>query len=78
MLTYGPAEGTLALREEIARLVRSTRSIPALPEQIVITTGATQALDILARLCLSKGDQVLVEDPTHNVLREIFSYSGVK
>ncbi|ETT46613.1 MULTISPECIES: PLP-dependent aminotransferase family protein [unclassified Paenibacillus] len=76
MLTYGPAEGTLALREEIARLVRSTRSIPALPEQIVITTGATQALDILARLCLSKGDQVLVEDPTHNVLREIFSYSG--
>lgn len=76
MLTYGPAEGSLALREEIARLVRSTRSIPALPEQIVITTGATQALDILARLCLSKGDQVLVEDPTHNVLREIFSYSG--
>ncbi len=76
MLTYGPAEGSMALREEIARLVRSTRSIPALPEQIVITTGATQALDILARLCLSKGDQVLVEDPTHNVLREIFTYSG--
>ncbi|WP_410512204.1 PLP-dependent aminotransferase family protein [Paenibacillus sp. BR2-3] len=76
MLTYGPAEGSLALREEIARLVRSTRSIPALPEQIVITTGATQALDILARLCLNNGEQVLVEDPTHNVLREIFSFSG--
>ncbi|WP_150274616.1 PLP-dependent aminotransferase family protein [Paenibacillus tepidiphilus] len=76
MLTYGPAEGSFALRDEIARLVRSTRSIPALPEQIVITTGATQALDILSRLCLSKGDQVLVEDPTHHVLREIFSFSG--
>ncbi|MBY9080583.1 PLP-dependent aminotransferase family protein [Paenibacillus sp. HN-1] len=76
MLTYGPAEGSLALREEIARLVRSTRSIPALPEQIVITTGATQALDILARLCLNNGDPMLVEDPTHNVLREIFAYSG--
>lgn len=76
MLTYGPAEGSLALREEIARLVRSTRFIPALPEQIVITSGATQALDILARLCLKDGEQVIVEDPTHNVLREIFSFSG--
>jgi GntR family transcriptional regulator/MocR family aminotransferase len=76
MLSYGPAEGSLALREEIARLVRSTRSIPAVPEQIVITTGATQALDILARLCLRGGEQVLVEDPTHNVLREIFNFSG--
>ncbi|CAM4428045.1 MocR-like pyridoxine biosynthesis transcription factor PdxR [Paenibacillus tarimensis] len=77
-LTYGPAEGLLALREEIARLVRSTRSIPAVPEQIVITSGATQALDILARLCLRDGEQVLVEAPTHPVLREIFSFSGGK
>ncbi|WP_422657923.1 PLP-dependent aminotransferase family protein [Paenibacillus sp. EC2-1] len=75
-LSYGPAEGSYALREEIARLVRSTRSIPATPEQIVITTGATQALDILARLCVGDGAPVLVEDPTHDVLREIFSYSG--
>ncbi|MDQ0196483.1 MocR-like pyridoxine biosynthesis transcription factor PdxR [Paenibacillus wynnii] len=78
MLTYGPAEGTYHLREEIARLVRSTRSIPAMPEQIVITSGATQALDILARLCLHKGEQVVVEDPSHTVLREIFSFSGAE
>ncbi len=76
MLTYGSAEGSLALREEIARLVRSTRSIPASAEQIVITSGATQALDILARLCLKDGEQVIVENPTHNVLREIFRFSG--
>jgi GntR family transcriptional regulator/MocR family aminotransferase len=78
MLTYGPAEGSFSLREEIARLVLSTRSIPAVPQQIVITTGATQALDILARPCLSKCEQVLVEDPTQNVLREIFRFSGVE
>ncbi len=75
-LTYGPAEGSLALREEIARLVRSTRCIPAVPEQIVITAGATQTLDILSRLCLQEGEQVVVEDPAHTVLREIFSFSG--
>ncbi|RXZ81289.1 PLP-dependent aminotransferase family protein [Paenibacillaceae bacterium] len=78
MLTYGAAEGSWALREEIARLVRATRSIPAVPEQIVITAGATQALDILARLCLREGEQVVVEDPAHPVLREIFGFSGGK
>lgn len=77
-LGYGPVEGSLALRQEIARLVRSTRSIPVSPEQIVITSGATQALDILSRLCLSSGSKVVVEDPSHNVIREIFKFSGAE
>lgn len=75
-LGYGPAEGSLRLRREIARLLRSTRSIPVAPEQIIITSGATQALDILARLCLHEGDGVLMEDPSHPTVREIFRFSG--
>lgn len=75
-LGYGPAEGSLGLRQEIARLLRSTRSMPVVPEQIVITSGATQALDILSRIFVSKGDHVVVEDPSHNVVREIFSFAG--
>ncbi|OMD85506.1 PLP-dependent aminotransferase family protein [Paenibacillus odorifer] len=75
-LGYGPVEGSLGLRQEIARLLRSTRSMPVVPEQIVITSGATQALDILSRIFVSKGDQVIVEDPSHNVVREIFSFAG--
>lgn len=75
-LGYGPAEGSLGLRQEIARLLRSTRSMPVVPEQIVITSGATQALDILSRIFVSKGDDVIVEDPSHNVVREIFSFAG--
>lgn len=71
-LGYGPVEGSLGLRQEIARLLRSTRSMPVVPEQIVITSGATQALDILSRIFVSKGDHVIVEDPSHNVVREIF------
>ncbi|MEK8213581.1 MocR-like pyridoxine biosynthesis transcription factor PdxR [Paenibacillus sp. FSL L8-0463] len=77
-LGYGPAEGSFSLRQEIARLLRSTRSIPVTAEQIVITAGATQALDILARLCLSKGDGVIMEDPTHHTIREIFRFSGAE
>lgn len=75
-LGYGPVEGSLGLRQEIARLLRSTRSMPVVPEQIVITSGATQALDILSRIFVSKGDHVIVEDPSHNVVREIFSFAG--
>jgi GntR family transcriptional regulator/MocR family aminotransferase len=77
-LGYGPAEGSLGLRREIARLLRSTRSMPVVPEQIVITNGATQALDILSRIFLFKGDRVIVEDPSHNVVREIFSFAGAE
>lgn len=75
-LGYGPVEGSLGLRQEIARLLRSTRSMPVVPEQIVITSGATQVLDILSRIFVSKGDHVVVEDPSHNVVREIFSFAG--
>lgn len=78
LLGYGPAEGSLTLRKEIARLLRSSRSIPVELEQIVITTGATQALDILARLFIKPGDQVIVEDPAHSFLRDIFQFSGAQ
>lgn len=75
-LGYGPAEGSLRLRQEIARMVRISRSIPATPEQIVITSGATQALDLLARLFLTRGDGVVMEDPSHHTVREIFRFAG--
>ncbi|USB31722.1 PLP-dependent aminotransferase family protein [Paenibacillus sp. YPG26] len=78
LLGYGPVEGSYALRKEIARLLRSSRSIPVEPEQIVITTGATQALDILARLFIKPGDQVIAEDPAHSFLHDIFHLSGAK
>lgn len=75
-LGYGPAEGAFSLRQEIARLLRHTRGIPASPDQIVITTGATQALSLLATVLLSDSDVALVEDPAHPVLRDIFRLAG--
>jgi len=77
-LTYAAAEGSLSLRTTIAALLRHTRSLHADPEQIIITTGATQALDILTRVLLQEGDQVVVEDPAHTVLRDLFAFSGAE
>ncbi|MNI13092.1 HTH-type transcriptional regulatory protein GabR [compost metagenome] len=73
---YGPPEGSYRLRQEIARILRSSRSIPAVPDQIIITAGATQALDMITRLFVEDGERVIVEDPAHPVIREIFCFAG--
>lgn len=72
---YGPAEGSAALRAEIAALVRHSRALSAPAERIMITSGATQALDILVRAIVGPGDVVVIEDPSHTVLRQIFGFS---
>jgi DNA-binding transcriptional MocR family regulator len=64
-----PPQGLAELREQIAtRLVQ--RGIAAGPANIVTTYGASQAFDLLARILLSPGDVVLVEDPGYFVLFE--------
>ena len=64
-----PPQGLLELREHIAaRLVQN--GIAAGPANIVTTAGASQAFDLLARILLSPGDAVLVEDPGYFVLFE--------
>ena len=73
---YGPAEGALPLRKALSRYLRLERGIRADAEEIIITSGATQAIDILARICISPKDVVIVEEPTHPVLREIFLRLG--
>ncbi|HEV2510272.1 PLP-dependent aminotransferase family protein [Bosea sp. (in: a-proteobacteria)] len=51
------------LREAISRLVQRTRGIQATPEQILITSGTTQSLDLLMRVLLDPGDKLMVENP---------------
>ncbi|MFT2016133.1 PLP-dependent aminotransferase family protein [Streptomyces sp. 796.1] len=75
-LGYGPAEGAPALRREIAALVRRSRALDASPDRVVVTGGATQALDILVRALVAPGDVVVIEDPSHTVLRQVFGCSA--
>ncbi|MFJ5774447.1 PLP-dependent aminotransferase family protein [Streptomyces sp. NPDC093094] len=75
-LGYGPAEGSEALRTQIAALVRYSRAVDSSPEHIMVTGGATQALDILVRMLVGPGDVVVIEDPSHTVLRQIFGCSA--
>ncbi len=70
---YGSVAGFFPLREALANYLAEWRGVNCTPEQVVVVNGAQQALDILARLLLSQGDEVLVETPGYvdafNLLR---------
>ncbi|MFD9608674.1 PLP-dependent aminotransferase family protein [Streptomyces sp. NPDC059083] len=69
-LGYHPA-GIGALRAAVAARY-AARGVPTGPEQILVTTGAQQALALLARLLLAPGDGVLVEAPTYPGALDLF------
>jgi len=61
---YGPTPGLSALRELVAERCRR-QGLEAEPSQVVITSGALQALDLVAKVFLDPGDAVVVERPTY-------------
>ena len=63
-LQYGPSEGYAPLREWIAA-ESLARGIRAEPENILVTSGSQQVLDLAGKLFLEKGDTVLTENPTY-------------
>jgi DNA-binding transcriptional MocR family regulator len=63
-LQYGGGQGSASLRETLARLM-AEESIDADPENVVVTTGAQQALDLLGKIFIDPGDVVVVEAPTY-------------
>jgi DNA-binding transcriptional MocR family regulator len=63
-LQYGLAEGSPRLRDAIVERMADL-DVPADASEIIVTTGATQALDLLCNALLDPGDVVLVERPTY-------------
>lgn len=63
-LQYSTTEGYTPLREYIASRMRE-KGIEAGPDNILITNGSQQALDLLAKLFVDAGDTVLVEKPSY-------------
>ncbi len=63
-LQYGATEGYMPLREMIARHT-SRFNIEISVDNILITTGSQQALDLLGKIFINRGDRILVENPTY-------------
>lgn len=76
---YGPDEGIAALRSAIAAHVAFARAVACREEDVVVTSGAQQAFDLLARLLVVPGrTRVAVEDPGYPPLRAAFLAAGAK
>ena len=78
-IDYGEPEGRPALREAIAGHVSFARAIACAPGDIVVTAGAQQAFDLLARILVTPGKTtVAVEDPGYPPLRNVLTAAGAK
>ena len=75
-LGYGDAAGERSLRELIAVYLKTSRGLHCSAEQIVITSGAQQAITLCAQLLLTPGDAVAVENPGYRAAGHAFGIAG--
>lgn len=64
-LQYGSGQGWEPLREQLVSVMTYDGIIGADPDDVVITTGSQQALDLMAELFINAGDVVLAESPSY-------------
>lgn len=64
-LQYGSGQGDVGLREEVAGQVLPTVGVHSHPDDVVITMGSQQALDLVTRVFCNPGDVVLTEAPSY-------------
>jgi 2-aminoadipate transaminase len=76
-LQYGATEGYEPLREMIARHTERY-GIKAQTENVLITSGSQQALDLIGKLLINAGDRVLVEAPTYLGALQAFDVYGAE
>jgi 2-aminoadipate transaminase len=75
VLQYGATEGYQPLREAISQLLKNQGASVA-PEELIVTTGSQQALDLLGKTMISPGDTVIVEAPTFLAAIQCFRLYG--
>lgn len=78
LLAHGDDQGFPPLRAAIASHIATTRGVQCSPEQIVITSGTQQSLDLVARLLLDRGDPVWIEDPAYPGASALFRGVGAE
>jgi GntR family transcriptional regulator/MocR family aminotransferase len=75
---YEHPAGNPDLRAAIARHIGVSRSVSASPDDVIVTNGTQQALDIVARVLLDAGDVVAMEDPGYRPPRYLFQALGAR
>jgi GntR family transcriptional regulator/MocR family aminotransferase len=78
ILSYGDSVGYQPLREAIAAHLAAARGVLCGVDQIIITNGTQQALDLIGRIFLSNTTDVYIEDPCYHGTRDIFAATGAR
>jgi len=76
LMGFGDPEGYWPLREAVADYVRTSRAVRCRPEQILITSGAQQGLELACRVLLQKGDVGAIEEPGYRGMRRALQVSA--
>ena len=77
-LQYGATEGYEPLRQQIAQFMQA-KGVPSLAAQeLIVTTGSQQALDLLGKCLIDEGDKVIVEGPTFLATIQCFRLYGAE
>ncbi len=77
-LDYGPAGGSQALREAVCAHLRRSRAVACEPSEVIIVNGSQQALDLIARVLIERGDRVAIEEPGYQGTREVLRAAGAR
>ena len=75
-LQYGATEGYQPLRQQIAAFMASKGVTDLAPEELIVTTGSQQGLDLLGKTLINPGDKVIVEGPTFLATIQCFRLYG--
>jgi GntR family transcriptional regulator/MocR family aminotransferase len=77
-ILYGHPAGHAPLRAAIARHIAISRGVVTAADDVTVTNGTQQALDVIARAMIEPGDTVVVEDPGYPVPRRLFESLGAR
>jgi len=77
-LTYDRGAGHLPLREAIAAYLRVARSVDCTAQQVLITSGIHQSIDLAVRLLAEAGERAWVEDPCYWGTRSVLESHGMQ
>ena len=77
-LQYGATEGFNPLREQLSHFMAQKGAKDVAPDQLIVTTGSQQALDLLGKTLISPGDKVIVEGPTFLATIQCFRLYGAE
>ena len=75
--SYAESGGYIELRRAIASYLSVSRSLHCDPDQVIVTFGTPQSLDLCARMLSDPGEEAYIEDPAHWATQSIFEAAGL-